>query len=336
VRPILNLASPIAGGVPIAGTPLKASIDALLVVLNGINKRAKNKENAVRLKERLSRLDAAIVAIPPANHFAQYQRRELARKLDAVSERLKQLDVKSVFGSADIEQAILDCIREIGEHELDHVVLSIMRMECSLKGVSAILDHLEESPRAVKQEMVSITDATGPNFTLLASQCQLRQQMMGILEWCFKYDNRDRVLRNFIARGAYDLYIETNSGTSHLDESSRVRAGMRIIMSAIFEQSRESGQYKCPRPQCGKWNDCQEASDGWVNCVGCPGRFQVTNADSRSGGKNMKFRQKGQDSTTRSANDDYNLDLIQIFHLKQQFEFFFCIDKSSIEESVLC
>jgi hypothetical protein len=33
----LNVLSPIAGVIPVAGTPLKASIDALLVVLNGIN-----------------------------------------------------------------------------------------------------------------------------------------------------------------------------------------------------------------------------------------------------------------------------------------------------------
>jgi len=37
LREGLNVLSPIAGGIPVAGTPLKASIDALLVVLNSIN-----------------------------------------------------------------------------------------------------------------------------------------------------------------------------------------------------------------------------------------------------------------------------------------------------------
>jgi hypothetical protein len=37
IREGLNVLSPIAGGIPVAGTPLKASIDALLVVLNTIN-----------------------------------------------------------------------------------------------------------------------------------------------------------------------------------------------------------------------------------------------------------------------------------------------------------
>jgi len=37
IREGLNVLSPIAGGIPVAGTPLKASIDALLVVLNSIN-----------------------------------------------------------------------------------------------------------------------------------------------------------------------------------------------------------------------------------------------------------------------------------------------------------
>jgi hypothetical protein len=33
----LNIISPIAGVLSVVGTPLKASVDALLVVLNGIN-----------------------------------------------------------------------------------------------------------------------------------------------------------------------------------------------------------------------------------------------------------------------------------------------------------
>jgi len=37
IREGLNVLSPIAGGIPVAGTPLKASIDALLIVLNSIN-----------------------------------------------------------------------------------------------------------------------------------------------------------------------------------------------------------------------------------------------------------------------------------------------------------
>ena len=44
------------------------------------------------------------------------------RKLDAVSDRLKQLRVNSVFGSTDIAQAILDCLREIDEQEQDYTV----------------------------------------------------------------------------------------------------------------------------------------------------------------------------------------------------------------------
>lgn len=37
IRPALTFISPVAGAIPVAGTPLKGSIEALLVVLNGIH-----------------------------------------------------------------------------------------------------------------------------------------------------------------------------------------------------------------------------------------------------------------------------------------------------------
>lgn len=49
VRQGLNLLSPIAGGIPVAGTPLKASIDALLVVLTGINVSHRILENILHV-----------------------------------------------------------------------------------------------------------------------------------------------------------------------------------------------------------------------------------------------------------------------------------------------
>lgn len=49
MRQGLNFLSPIAGGIPVAGAPLKASIDGLLVVLNGINVSHRVPENALYL-----------------------------------------------------------------------------------------------------------------------------------------------------------------------------------------------------------------------------------------------------------------------------------------------
>lgn len=88
---------------------------------------------------------------------------------------------------------------------------------------------------------------------------------MGVLGWSFGHTDRDGVLRDFIARGAYDLYIEAGTGTTQLDRWSRVRAGTKIVMSAVFEQSRSKETYECPRPGCGAWNNFQEANDGWID-----------------------------------------------------------------------
>ena len=89
---------------------------------------------------------------------------------------------------------------------------------------------------------------------------------MGILEWTLGRTDKDEVLRSFIARGAYDLYIEAERGIIQLDEWSGLRAGTRIIMSAIFEQPRSEEEYMCPRPQCKAWNDCKGAdTNGWID-----------------------------------------------------------------------
>jgi hypothetical protein len=88
---------------------------------------------------------------------------------------------------------------------------------------------------------------------------------MGVLEWSLGHTNRDEVLRSFIGRGAYDLINETERGTTQLDGWSGVRAGTRIVLSTVFEQSRTKAEYMCPRPQCREWNDCNEADDGWID-----------------------------------------------------------------------
>ena len=88
---------------------------------------------------------------------------------------------------------------------------------------------------------------------------------MGILGCYFGETDRDRILRDFIVRDAYDLYIEGETGAPQLVRWSGVRPGTRIVMSAIFEQSRSVEAYRCPRPQCKAWNNYQEANDGWID-----------------------------------------------------------------------
>ena len=89
---------------------------------------------------------------------------------------------------------------------------------------------------------------------------------MDVFECYFKFgkEDRDRILHDFIVRGAYDLYIEGETDTTQLIGWSGVRPGTRIVMSAVFEQKRNLEQYRCPRPQCKAWNDCKEAKDGWI------------------------------------------------------------------------
>ncbi|KAF8147268.1 hypothetical protein B0H34DRAFT_803399 [Crassisporium funariophilum] len=84
-----NVLSSITAAIPVAGTPLKVSIDALLIVLNGLNTRDGNREITAYLIRRLYHLETAISSVPPVTPLAQYHRDDLARKLDVVSGRLK-------------------------------------------------------------------------------------------------------------------------------------------------------------------------------------------------------------------------------------------------------
>ena len=77
--------------------------------------------------------------------------------------------------------------------------------------------------------------------------------------------HRDKVLRHFVARGAYNLYTETGTSTTVLNRWYGVGEGSRIIMSAVFEQERRGEEYMCPRPQCHAWNIYKEANDGWID-----------------------------------------------------------------------
>ena len=88
---------------------------------------------------------------------------------------------------------------------------------------------------------------------------------MAVLGSYLRETDRDEILRDFIIRGAYDLHIEGEPGTTQLVGWSVIRPGTRIVMSAVFEQLLYVEEYRCPRPQCTAWNDCKEANDGWID-----------------------------------------------------------------------
>ncbi|KAF9072653.1 hypothetical protein BDP27DRAFT_1360961 [Rhodocollybia butyracea] len=262
----LTFIGPITAAVPIAGTPLKASIDTLLVMLDSIKTRSKNREDAVRLTQRLRRLDGAISSASPGTPSILQRRNELARKLDRILDRLKRLHVKSFLRSGDIKQAIVECITEIDEHLQDYFLPSQMQMETM---VQVLFDNQGRFPISMQQDTVFVRDATGREYKVLVEQCQSHKQFMRVLASYFEDTNRDEVLRGFINREAYEFYIEDGRGISQLERWGGVQAGARIIMTAVFEQSYpsidETDQYRCPRPQCQAWNDGKEENNGWIN-----------------------------------------------------------------------
>ncbi|PPQ81192.1 hypothetical protein CVT25_015206 [Psilocybe cyanescens] len=318
-RQFLNLGSPMAGAIPVAGTPLKASIDVLLVVLNGVNIKSKNRLTADYMIQRLYRLEAKISAMPAASGHVQHQNDELIRKLNEISYQLKGMNVRSIFGSTDVQGSILDCMRDIDALERDYTLLALMRTEKKVEEIAS------QVPNVVQQAMIFVKDPTGREYKLLVEQCRSPQvgsihwQFIGVLRWYFgQTDRRDKVLHSIIDQGAYDLYTETEHNVSQLTKWSMVRSGTRIVMGVILDQKQHGDRYQCPRPQCGKWNDDADVKEGWVDCTGCPSRFQITNVERRT---KQSDSNSSKDATTRltmSRDADDLLDLILIFHIRQQ------------------
>jgi hypothetical protein len=89
------------------------------------------------------------------------------------------------------------------------------------------------------------------------------QLFMGVLNSYFGDEEKDRVLRHFMDRRAYDLYIEGETGTTQINEWPRVRPGTRIVMSVVVEQACLYQHYRCPRCKC--QNKYKEANDGWID-----------------------------------------------------------------------
>jgi hypothetical protein len=89
------------------------------------------------------------------------------------------------------------------------------------------------------------------------------QLFMRVLESYLGDTEKDRVLRDFMDRGAYNLYIEGEIGITELDAWPGVQPGARIVMSVVLEQRRIDQLYLCPG--CQMCNTCKEANDGWIN-----------------------------------------------------------------------
>jgi len=199
------------------------------------------------------------------------------------------------------------------------MALSQMRTENDVQALRAIFcDNQGQLPTPVHQGIIYVMDAAGREHQLLVSHCKSREAFMRFLECDFKSGKKDRILRHFMGQGAYDLFIEDGTSTTQLDGWSRIRPGMRIIMSIVLENSLFGDDYKCPR--CKIWNNHKEENDGWIDCVGCPGRFQITNANRKRNKTGTKFGQNPQGSMYPSASDYRpHLDVILNFHLRQHF-----------------
>ncbi|KIM34936.1 hypothetical protein M413DRAFT_380175 [Hebeloma cylindrosporum] len=186
-----------------------------------------------------------------------------------------------------------------------------MRIEGCVRGpLPAILDEGTWLPtRSMKNGMVFVMDTTGHGFKVLVNQCRSRQHFAHVLEGYFGNSHKGRVLRDFIAGGAYDLYT-TEQTQLEAYRWSGVPSGTRVVMTIDFEQPRNAGEYKCP--QCNARNKQRKVNThGWVECAGCPGWFRITDGDEER--LNVDHS-----SMPDLAGNGIHMDLLLTFDLRQE------------------
>jgi len=97
-----------------------------------------------------------------------------------------------------------------------------------------------------------------------------------------------RIGEKYINRGAYNVSCDGGKRIiTPAQWESTVKQGMQLDLGIIFRQAKSAeSRNKCPR--CRRSNFYVEAKGGWILCLYCDGRFQVsetepTGADENNG-----------------------------------------------------
>ncbi|KAG6807095.1 hypothetical protein H0H92_008808, partial [Tricholoma furcatifolium] len=87
---------------------------------------------------------------------------------------------------------------------------------------------------------------------------------MAVLESYYKDKEKDKVMRHYIQRGEYDIYIQDEIGSSQVVDWSNIPLGARMIVSIKMKQNNHFG-YECPRCTCITYDDDIDVINGWID-----------------------------------------------------------------------
>ncbi|KAF9526808.1 hypothetical protein CPB83DRAFT_895821 [Crepidotus variabilis] len=129
---------------------------------------------------------------------------------------------------------------------------------------------------------VVLMDAVGKEFTIPIEFAMSYETFDDAVRLLFRRNTMEaRLQREYMEEGLYDFGVDEGQQVKILDDAanwSLVSPGTKITMRIILTQESTKdrrGQYKCPRPGCGVWND-RISDESSVDCKGCYGRFQIS------------------------------------------------------------
>ncbi|KAG1774656.1 hypothetical protein EV702DRAFT_1123693 [Suillus placidus] len=320
----------IAGPIPLAGAPIKATIGGLLEIFKVMDRRGQNKVDLDSLALRLDRLRHNLCNAPRAqDHLEQSRREILIGMLLDTSATLTELRKRSL-AYPYVTQDIAGCFTEIDRYMAEYLWSSQMQSQHDIHEVLAILRRQQDSVgptptqliAAVTLGCVTLVDATGHEHAISMNFYTSYQQLNEMLQVLFKRDSIEAQLqRRYMEQGQYDLCIDDNKQVTRLTshEWPSIEAGTKIVMRVVIEQQTPSRvDYRCHL--CGAVNDlsvgsimdllhCQASCS--INCRVCKRRFQISRGSSSA---KRSTQSSNIDTVPRTKAE---MHLIRNFHVQQ-------------------
>ncbi|KDR84604.1 hypothetical protein GALMADRAFT_237493 [Galerina marginata CBS 339.88] len=333
----LSIISPLVGAVPVVGSPAKAAIDGLLVVLNAIDQIGQNKQDVQNLRSKLHRLANQISVIPAAGSDFGTSRDCLTRRLNETTKKLRVLCDRPRFHYVSVAKEIKQCSQDVDSHLLEFSALNNMQLvsyaEKNDKRVEGMARQIEsmamtlQATRALTQQMllklstgfIELQDATGRSHPIPMDMARSLRQFSAAMSAVFDSKTaQGSLLLRYMGTREYILSITNGDGQVHQitneEDWLRLQPGTTVTMSIILvKDGTRYREYLCPF--CKVWNDVVEQPNGSsLDCLGCRRQFQITVTYQRL---THKPESKEGKLDGRWAGIDEDLNLIRNVHLKQ-------------------
>ncbi|KAL0945586.1 hypothetical protein HGRIS_014745 [Hohenbuehelia grisea] len=277
VAGIADVLAPGVGLVPLAGNYLKSALELVNKLIKLADKHKQNGEDIRGLNDRLTNVRSCLSnpEIPDSLHL-----RQLNFKLQALLSDLSQLSSDSALRAEATSQAI----EQISE-ELNHSFQQFWFWEDDRRAreLKAKLTQVEQSlALVVTPDYIRLVDLFGNQHQISMSMGETLEQLIHHLGGAYRSgDPHQKVINTYISANLFDLCLDKGPhGFKTLPEGfDFFGPGMVVVMRAIelWDEEKATEDFKCPVLSCLARTPVEKRNDGYIMCIRCEGRFEITN-----------------------------------------------------------